>query len=205
MGWSAPGVTVDRGDLLLPSHEVAPRLLGARITADGEAGAVTVEITEVEAYAGVGLDPASHAHRGPTARNAPMFGEPGTLYVYFVYGMHWCMNVVTGPVDSGAAVLIRSGDVVEGVELARGRRPAARADARLAQGPANLASALGVTGAQNGTDLFADDAPVRLHLRQRPSDVPVASGPRVGISRAVDRPWRWWLEGRPSVSRARSH
>jgi DNA-3-methyladenine glycosylase len=197
-------VTVERGDLLLPSHEVAPRLLGARITSHDESGSVTVEITEVEAYGGQGLDPASHAHRGRTARNAPMFGTPGTLYVYFVYGMHWCMNVVTGPVDSGAAVLIRAGEVVEGIDLARSRRPAAHTDARLAQGPANLASALGVTGAQNGVDLFGEGAPVRLHLRHESLHLPVASGPRVGISQAVERPWRWWLPGRPSVSRPRA-
>lgn len=195
-------MTVRRADLLLPAYEVAPQLLGARIRSRTHFGTVTVEISEVEAYDGVGLDPASHAHRGKTARNAAMFGNPGTLYVYFVYGMHWCMNVVTGRAGTGSAVLIRSGDVVEGIELARSRRGAARTDARLAQGPANLAAALGVTGEQNAMDLFDHDAQVQLLPGQRP-DSPVASGPRIGISRAVDRPWRWWLEGRSSVSRPR--
>jgi DNA-3-methyladenine glycosylase len=203
MGCAAQGVTIDRSLLTLPAQEVAPRLLGARLRHRGPSGTVTVEITEVEAYAGEGEDPASHAHRGRTARNAFMFDQPGTLYVYFVYGVHWCMNVVTGEVGRASAVLIRAGDVVEGVELAQGRRNLDD-PSRLAQGPANVAVSLGVAGVHNGTDLLDPASPVRLLPGVSPAVEQVASGPRVGISRAVDRQWRWWLADRPSVSRPRT-
>src|ERR1700712_4166948 len=130
-----------------PVLEVAPRLLGATLTHGG----VTVRLTEVEAYDGDG-DPGSHAYRGMTARNEVMFGPPGHLYVYFTYGMHHCCNVVCGPEGRASAVLLRAGEVVEGLELARSRRAGVR-DRDLARGPARLVVALGVLLAENGADV----------------------------------------------------
>ncbi|MCW2499026.1 MAG: 3-methyladenine glycosylase, partial [Frankiales bacterium] len=121
-------------DLTGPVDQVAPLLLGCVLEAHG----VAVRLTEVEAYDGEGLDPASHAHRGRTARSDIMFGPAGRLYVYFTYGMHWCANVVTGPEGRGAAVLLRAGEVVEGLDLARARRPGVK-DRDLCRGPARLA------------------------------------------------------------------
>lgn len=189
--------------LRAPAVHVAPLLLGASLTS-AIGPPVTVRITEVEAYAG-GVDPASHAYRGRTARNAVMFGPPGFLYVYFIYGMHWCMNIVCGAEGEGTAVLVRAGEVVTGQDVARARRPAARSAAELARGPARLASCLGITGAQNGVDLLDPSAPLRLALveaGESPAPI-VASGPRVGVSSAADEPWRFWLPGHPTVSQYR--
>ena len=190
-----------RADLEQPVLDVAPLLLGCLI----EAGPVAVRITEVEAYDGTGLDPASHAHRGPTPRTEIMFGPAGFAYVYFSYGMHWCLNVVTGPAGQASAVLLRAGAVVRGVPMARLRRPAARAEAELARGPARLCSALGLDGASTGLDLLAPSSPVRLVAATDagPSSL-VRSGPRVGVSQAAERPWRFWLDGEASVSRYRA-
>lgn len=176
-----------------PVLEVAPRLLGA-IVRHGE---VAVRLTEVEAYDGA-HDPGSHAFRGPTPRNAVMFGPPGHLYVYFTYGMHHCANVVTGVEGTASAVLLRAGEVVDGYDVARERRGGAR-DRDLARGPARLCQSLGLALADNGVDLAA--GPVILE----PDGVPpqldrVATGPRVGLRHAADRPWRFWLEGEPTVS-----
>jgi DNA-3-methyladenine glycosylase len=175
------------------AREVAPLLLGARLERDP----VAVELTEVEAYEGE-ADPASHAFRGKTARNEVMFGPAGHLYVYFVYGMHWCANVTCGPDGRAAAVLLRAGRVVAGEEEARSRRPHARALADLARGPARLAECLALTGADTGLDLLAEDGPVRLRLAALTSDVEV--GPRVGVAAAHDEPLRFWLAGDPTVS-----
>jgi DNA-3-methyladenine glycosylase len=179
-----------------PVELAAPGLLGCRVTAGG----VTVRLTEVEAYAGVGLDAASHAHRGQTPRTAVMFGPPGVAYVYFTYGMHWCLNVVCGPQGMASAVLVRAGSIVAGLEAARARRPGAT-DRDLARGPARLTQALGITGAVNGIDLLAPDSPVRL----LPADPGAATesvrcGPRVGVVGEAERPWRFWIEGDASVS-----
>ena len=134
----------DLRDLLAgDAVEVAPLLLGAVLRHDHPDGPVAVRLTEVEAYAGA-ADPGSHGFRGRTARNATMFGEAGHLYVYFVYGMHHCANVVTGPVGECGAVLVRAGEVVEGRDLARHRRPHAKRDTELAKGPASLCRALGI-------------------------------------------------------------
>ncbi len=178
--------------------DVAPRLLGARLTSSVGGADVTVRLTEVEAYEGAD-DPASHAFRGATERNAIMFGPPGFLYVYFVYGMHWCANVVCGPADVASAVLIRAGEVVEGADVATGRRPAARRNADLARGPARLAQALGLTRSENGTDLLSPDSTVRLDLPRTPAPT-WAAGPRVGVAVAAEAPLRFWLPGEPSVS-----
>ena len=169
-----------------PALDVAPRLLGATI----RRGGVALRLTEVEAYAGAD-DPGSHAYRGRTQRNGVMFGAAGHLYCYFVYGMHVCANLVTGPVGEAGAVLMRAGEVVEGIETARTRRPGVP-DRDLARGPARLCSALGLTLADNGTllDLTLPTAPVH----------PVAAGPRVGLRLAADRPWRFWIPGDPTVS-----
>ena len=185
-----------------PPEGVAPLLLGAVVEHHSPEGLVAVRLTEVEAYAGEGEDPGSHAHRGETRRNAAMFGPPGRAYVYFTYGMHWCVNVVCGPAGRGGAVLLRAGEVVAGLQLARARRPAARTDVELAQGPARLAKALGVDGGLDGVDLLDPDRPLRLLPAPRPPGE-VLTGPRVGLSAAASRPWRFWLPGEATVSRYR--
>ena len=183
----------DRTRLSGTARVVAPLLLGARL----ERGAVAVELTEVEAYEGE-ADPASHAFRGRTARNAVMFGPAGHLYVYFVYGMHWCANVTCGPDGLAAAVLLRAGRVVAGEDEARSRRPHVRSWAELARGPARLAECLGLTGADTGLDLLDRAATVRLRLSPAASEIEV--GPRVGVAVAPDDPLRFWLAGDPTVS-----
>ncbi|MFG2042794.1 DNA-3-methyladenine glycosylase [Dactylosporangium sp. NPDC048998] len=179
-----------------PVEEAARALLGCRLTAGG----VTVRLTEVEAYSGTGEDPASHAHRGRTPRNAIMFGPAGYAYVYFTYGMHYCLNVVSGTEGTASAVLLRAGEVVGGLDTARSRRPAARSDAELARGPARLCSALAIDRTFYGTYLLGG------HLVESPEPPgPIAAGPRVGVTGAHDKPWRFWLEGDPTVSEYRRH
>jgi len=190
--------------LTRPVLDAAPALIGCRM----QAGDVQLRLTEVEAYDGQGGDPGSHAHRGKTARNAVMFGPPGHAYVYFTYGMHWCLNVVVGPPGVAAAVLLRAGVVVAGLATARQRRPSARSDDQLASGPARLTAALGVDGSYGGVDLLDPNAPLRLLPPAGPSvRAPLVSsirtGPRVGLAAAADLPWRFWLDGDPSVSRSR--
>ena len=185
--------STDLRDLLDgPVLEVAPRLLGSLL----RHGEVACRITEVEAYDGP-RDPGSHAYRGRTPRNAVMFGPPAHLYVYFTYGMHFCCNVVCGPLDEPSAVLLRAGEVVAGLDLARSRRTPARTDRDLARGPANLCQALAIGAGQNGHDLTR--AP--LTLTPPPAIArEVRSGPRVGLRHAADRPWRFWLPEEPTVS-----
>ncbi|WP_256838819.1 DNA-3-methyladenine glycosylase [Ornithinimicrobium faecis] len=211
-------VDLSREFLARPAVEVAPALLGAVI----EHGDVAVRLTEVEAYAGES-DPGSHAFRGPTDRNRVMFGPAGHLYVYFTYGMHTCSNVVCGPDGEAQAVLLRGGEIVRGLERARERRTSARTgqmpvDRDLARGPARLAKALGLTLDDYGTDLLAGGDVV---LRKRadgqhavgdhpgdsgePAGRPVIrTGPRVGVRGAggdgTAYPWRFWLDGDPTVS-----
>lgn len=185
-----------------PALAVAPRLLGGLLRHVVGDTAVAVRIIEVEAYSGNGSDPAAHTHRGRTARNAVMFGPAGSLYVYFSYGVHWCANVVCGLPGDGEAVLLRAGEIVEGLELARTRRPAARRDDDLASGPARLTQALAITGSANGSALLQPTGALSLTVpaRRLPSSL-VCSGPRIGISKAIHLPWRFWLSGSPSVSR----
>jgi DNA-3-methyladenine glycosylase len=193
---------VDYSWLDLPATKVdsaARLLLGWRLTANG----VTVRLTEVEAYSGLGADPASHAHRGLTARNAVMFGPAGRLYVYQIYGMHFCANVVCGEPGRAAAVLLRAGQVVDGLETARQRRPAARHDRDLAAGPAKLMQVLALTRAANDTSVIDGTGPATLSPGQEP--VEIAAGPRVGVTSALDVPWRFWIAGDPTVSTYRRH
>jgi DNA-3-methyladenine glycosylase len=173
-----------------PVLDVAPLLLNAVL----RHGDVAVRLTEVEAYAGPD-DPGSHAYRGPTPRTTVMFGPPGHLYCYFTYGMHVCCNVVCGPEGTASAVLVRAGEVVDGLELARERRPRS-SDRDLARGPARLCRALGIDLSHDGTDLVA--GAVTLTLAERP--INVSAGPRVGLRQAADRPWRYWSTGDPTVS-----
>ncbi|MGC4893461.1 DNA-3-methyladenine glycosylase [Micromonospora sp. DT31] len=190
--------------LRAPAAEVAVTartLLGWTVSAHG----VTVRLTEVEAYAGTGEDPASHAHRGPTPRNQVMFGPAGHVYVYFVFGMHWCANIVCGRDGEAAAVLLRAGEVVDGVGLARERRPRA-ADRDLARGPARLVTALGLGREANGTCAVDGSGPLRLAPPADPVDpARIVAGPRVGVAAAHDLPWRFWLVDEPSVSLYRRH
>jgi DNA-3-methyladenine glycosylase len=193
-----PGPLLRAAELLGPVDVVAPSLLGCWVVTDRPEGQVALRLTEVEAYSGMGEDPASHAHRGPTPRADIMFGPPGRLYVYFSYGVHWCANVVVGPVGRGSAVLMRAGEVVVGEPLARARRPAARTGRDLARGPARLTQALAIGPEDKGADLLDPASSVRLH--RGPAPVQVSSGPRVGISVATELPWRFWETGAPSVS-----
>lgn len=156
---------------------------------------VAVRITEVEAYGGI-HDPASHAFTR-TPRSEPMYGPAWHLYVYRAYGMHWCANVVTGPTDEAAAVLIRAGEVIEGMPLARERRGRVP-DHQLARGPGNLARALDITRVDLGTDLFAPGG-VTLGPAVAAAGK-ISSGPRVGVSKAADVPWRFWLTDDRTVS-----
>ena len=192
-------MTIDREALRGSALWLAPRLLGAVLVSDLGGAQVAVRLTEVEAYEGAD-DPASHAFRGLTARTAVMFGPPGHLYTYFTYGMHWCANVVCGTDGVAAAVLLRAGEVVAGHDAARERRPAARSDRELARGPARLATCLGLGAAANGADLCGDGSPVRLESIRTRRAAGIVRGPRVGISVATERPWRFSLAGDPTVS-----
>lgn len=202
---SVPDLTHRLGEPFFdrPVLEVAPDLLGCVVRHAG----VAVRLTEVEAYAGES-DPGSHAFRGRTKRTEVMFGPPGGVYVYFTYGMHFCANLVCGPAGMASAVLLRAGEVVDGVETARSRRESARVDRDLARGPARLARALDLGRAENGVltwepaaeiqvcgpGVFADSGPQRS----------IGTGPRVGVSGPGGDgevyPWRFWLEGDPHVS-----
>jgi DNA-3-methyladenine glycosylase len=185
-----------RPTLARPSTEVAPWLLGKVLAAGDRSG----RIVEVEAYGGID-DPASHAYRGPTARNAAMFEAAGTLYVYFTYGMHWCANVVTGRPGEGEAVLIRALAPLTGLDGMRAARGPARAERELCSGPARLCQALGIDGRCDGLDLLAARSPVRLLDDGTTPSAEPGVGPRIGVSRAGERPWRWFVAGDPHLSR----
>ncbi|MQA13191.1 MAG: DNA-3-methyladenine glycosylase [Pseudonocardiaceae bacterium] len=174
-------------------------LLGCHLIADTADGEVAVRLVEVEAYRGAD-DPAAHSFRGRTARNSVMFGRPGHLYVYFVYGLHFCANVSCLPDGEPGAVLLRAGEVVSDLEVARRRRPSARRDAELGRGPARLAALLGLRREHDGVDVTSPESPVRLLPGQAVPGSLVRSGPRVGVAAAADLPWRFWLDGNPAVS-----
>jgi DNA-3-methyladenine glycosylase len=192
------GRQLTRTELAVDPLAVARQLLGTLIVADfGEP--VTARLVEVEAYRGFD-DPAAHTYRGKTDRNAVMFGPAGHLYVYFVYGMHFCTNVVTSADGVPGAVLLRAGEVVDGLTTARPRRPSARSDAELAKGPARLTAVLGLDRGHNGIDLTDPASPVRLYAGEPVPDESVRTGPRVGVATAMEVPWRWWVAGSPAVS-----
>jgi DNA-3-methyladenine glycosylase len=205
-------VGIDRELLSGPALQVAPALLGATLLSTLEGAQVLVRITEVEAYEGA-VDPASHAFRGQTRRNAVMFGEAGRLYCYFVYGMHWCANVTCGRPGTAAAVLLRAAEILDGEPVAQARTRTRLSPAKLASGPARLARVLGLTGEHTGLDLLDSRSPVRLTApavsalqvtdRQVGGVGPPAgyrSGPRVGVAAAAEHPWRFWLPDEASVS-----
>jgi DNA-3-methyladenine glycosylase len=180
------------------SLEVARDLLGQLLVRDTPEGRVVLRLTEVEAYAGAD-DPGSHAYRGLTPRTAVMFGEAGHAYVYFTYGMHFCVNVVTGPVGEASAVLLRAGEVAEGEALAQARRGTVAAR-DLARGPARLTVALGIDRDLDGADLVRPRG-LFLAAGEPVADEAVATGPRVGVAgEGGVRPWRSWVSGDPSVS-----
>lgn len=166
-------------------EEAAPRLLGSVLVSEVGGRMVKARITEVEAYKGSD-DPASHAFRGRTRRNGSMFERPGTLYVYRSYGIHWCANVAAGPEGVGWGILFRGGEVVDGLGVARSRRGRER---DLANGPGRLTQALGVDHSHDRTYLLDASSPVRIEAGSPPELV--MATPRVGISQAVDRPWRF--------------
>ncbi len=172
-------------------HDIAPELIGATLLCDGVGGV----IVEVEAYDHE--DPAAHGFRGRTARNASMFGAAGHAYVYRSYGMHWCLNFVCEDVDVASAVLVRALEPVDGIETMRARRGVAD-DRLLCAGPGRLCQALGITREHDGLPL--DQPPFELRAREREPDV--VHGPRIGITKAAERPWRYGLAGSRFLSRA---
>ena len=198
MSRSAGTITRVSAELLaVDPLAAARRLLGSGLTGRG----VNALIVEVEAYGGPPDGPwpdaASHSFRGRGPRNAVMFGPAGRLYTYRSHGIHVCANVVCGADGVAGAVLVRAAAVEAGHDVARLRRGESARPAALARGPGNLCSALEITMDDNGVDLFDPESPIRLTLGERH---PAAEGPRVGVSKAADRPWRFWLSGRPEVS-----
>jgi DNA-3-methyladenine glycosylase len=171
-------------------HKVAPDLIGATFLFNGVGGL----IVEVEAYHHT--DPAAHSFSGETPRNAVMFGPPGFAYVYRSYGIHWCVNVVCEATGSASAVLIRALQPVHGIATMKRRRGVSE-ERLLCAGPGRLCEALGVTHAHNGLPL--DTAP--FELRARSSEVDIATGPRIGITKAADLPWRYGLKGSKFLSK----
>ncbi len=193
-----------------PSSQVAPDLLGCVFWSSSPDGLVAVRLTEVEAYEGES-DPASHAFRGQTARNAVMFGPAGHAYVYFTYGMHYCVNLVCQPPGQPSAVLLRAGEVIEGAELAAARRSGGTRsggtrERDLARGPGRLGQALAIDRALDGTDVCTAGSALGIGRAPGGSDeagsgqAVISTGPRVGISRAADWPLRFWLAGDRYVS-----
>lgn len=191
---------------------VAPKLLGSQFSVDSAEGMVTLRITEVEAYMGVGAhgpyDPGSHSKDRRTERNASMFLEPGHAYVYFSYGMHYAINFVCSPAGSASGVLIRAGEIIEGNEIAQQRRLLKRKGSgakipghQLARGPGNVAQSLGVTRIEHdGLDLFSFPFSLQAPLHH---PAQISSGPRVGVAGVAggsEFPWRFWLSGDPTVS-----
>jgi DNA-3-methyladenine glycosylase len=172
-------------------HDVAPELIGATLLVEGVGGT----IVEVEAYDHE--DPAAHGYHGRTARNASMFGPPGHAYVYRSYGIHWCLNFVCEAEGLASAVLIRALEPTEGLDLMRGRRGLDN-PRLLCSGPGRLCQALGITGEHDGLPL--DRAPFRVHARAREAEV--VTGPRIGITQAADRDWRYGLAGSRFLSRS---
>jgi DNA-3-methyladenine glycosylase len=189
-----------RDELAVDPLDAARRLLGSALVADTPDGEVRVRIVEVEAYRGAD-DPGSHCYRGKTPRNAVMWGPAGHLYVYFVYGMHFCANVVALHDGVAGAVLLRAGELLSDPGPAHVRRPTARGrDAELARGPARLCTLLGIDRSCNGVDVLSPSSPVRLEVGEAVDDGAVRTGPRVGVAAGQERPWRLWVAGSPAVT-----
>lgn len=186
--------------------DVAPDLLGRTLVRRTAEGPIELRLTEVEAYAGE-IDPGSHAFRGKTARNGVMYGPPGHAYVYFTYGMWHCLNLVCGPEGWASGVLLRAGEILAGAELARPRRLTARHDRELARGPARLATALSIDRVLDGSDVVAGPPePMSVLHGTPPSREQVRSGPRTGVGGdGAHQPWRFWIDGDPTVSPYRAH
>jgi DNA-3-methyladenine glycosylase len=184
--------------LLLSSLEAAPRLLGCFLVRQTPAGRIKVKIVETEAYHQE--DPASHSFRGITPRTAPMFEAGGRLYVYFTYGMHYCINIVVGKKGVGEAVLIRAAEPVEGIEIMRANRGVTDIN-NLANGPGKLAQALGITDTSLSGKIL-NKSSILLHPpAQRIGPKDIVNAPRVGIRKAIDLPWRFYIRGNPYVSK----
>jgi DNA-3-methyladenine glycosylase len=179
-----------------PVEEVAPRLLGCELVRELDGRLVRARIVEVEAYSQD--DVASHSYHGETPRTKVMFGPPGFLYVYFTYGMHYCCNIVTGPSGHGSAVLLRALEPLEGEDVLAIRRNG-RTGIELTNGPAKLCQALDINREWNGHDLR--QAPLRLEIRPPAAQTDIVQTTRIGISRAKDVPWRFYLKGNPYVSK----
>lgn len=197
-GEALPPRILSRRSLSGDALDVAPCLLNKVLVHGDRAG----RIVEVEAYRGA-EDPASHAYRGVTPRTAVMFGPAGHLYVYFSYGIHWCANVVTGPEGEANAVLLRALTPLEGIDAMRVARPRARLETDLTSGPAKLCQALGIDGTHDGIDLLHRSSAIRLVDDGTPPPARPTVGPRVGISAAQDRPWRFSVAGSHHRSRPR--
>jgi DNA-3-methyladenine glycosylase len=189
-----------------PVLEIAPDLLGRVLVRATDDGPIELRLTEVEAYDGPN-DPGSHAYRGRTDRNAVMFGPPGHTYVYFTYGMWHCLNLVCGPEGRASGVLLRAGEIITGADIARVHRPTSRKDSDLAQGPARLATALCVDRTLNGADACSDGSgPFRILAGAPPAPGTIRTGPRTGVGgEGAAHPWRYWIDGDPSVSPYRAH
>jgi len=178
-------------------REVAPELLNKVLAAaDGR----RARIVETEAYCGA-LDAAAHTYRGKTARNAVMFGQPGLLYVYFTYGMHWCCNAVCGEEGEGVAVLLRAAEPLAGLDLMRVARPAAKRDRDLCSGPARLCQAFGIDRKQDGMDLVTGAGGLSIVDDGVAPPVDPVVAARIGIRHAAEEPWRWYVRGNPNVSK----
>ncbi|MEJ2890725.1 DNA-3-methyladenine glycosylase [Actinomycetospora aeridis] len=191
---------LDRSVLADDVLPAARHLLGCELASDTPQGEVRLRLVEVEAYRGAD-DPGSHCYRGRTPRNEVMWGPAGHLYVYFVYGMHFCANIVCLRDGVAGAVLVRAGEVLSDVGAAHARRPTARGrDTELARGPARLCALLGLGREHNGVDVLAPSSPVRLSAGTPVADADVRTGPRVGVAAGQERPWRLWVAGSRAVT-----
>jgi DNA-3-methyladenine glycosylase len=195
-----PGAVLPASFYARDTEVVARELLGCIVESHGPRGVVSGRIVETEAYVGE-HDPACHAAAGRTPRTDPLYGPPGTAYVYFCYGTHWLLNAVTRPEGLPSAVLIRALEPLEGIATMRSRRRAARRDTDLASGPGKICAALGLDGRHNRLSLKGPQLLIRRGHQY--ADHEVVVGPRVGIREAVDWPLRWCVAEHPCVSRAR--